>query len=661
MKKFKKIILFVYLLLFSNLLISGNLFNSVIIFLGPNLYFSLFSKLSQKSINKLFLVELLFWIVNIYFILVSNSGAWFLALNNLLWLLTSIKLIEVRNDFNNKNIILLLLLSIGTSSLFNISFLSNIIHIFSLFLLIYSLLAFNKYKSENITKQLIILISFLPLTLISFLSIPSPKPWLRINSKTLAKTGIRNELRPGDISNLAQSRDLVARVFFNNDLPKPQNRYWRVYVLDSFTNNTWISNTKFDEENIYKNDFLRNKNNITKEILNNERWIVEPNFIRQRPWSGTGNSNSNNLHITNKGVLLGNKELRKRVEYQIEHSTNSWREVSQKKINFNINEIENKSLFKLSKKWLKESSNQKEILEKAREWFSKGDFTYSINPGVLSTKSPYDEFLFKNKKGFCEHFAGSFALLMRYANIPARVVVGYQGGEIFNDAKDNRYILIDNSYAHAWNEIWIESKGWIRVDPTSWVYPERIQESVLLTNKDNPPLINLIRNINLQFISNLTNVDIKVSDFLEKISSRLRISKFSENIIINRIYSILFLLSTLLLSIIFLLLLESKNEKDYARTTLNIYLYLLNTFKLKKRKGETLKSFSLRFNKAYPEITKEINEIYRTYNFYKFKNKNLSKQKLLALYFKLVYFQIKVLTHIAINNRKPNHIKSIKS
>jgi len=103
MKKFKTIILFVYILLFSNLLLKQKLFSSVIIFLAPNLYFSVLSKLSQKNINKLSLVELLFWLVNIYFILINNFDAWFLALNNLLWLITSIKMIEVRNNYNNKN------------------------------------------------------------------------------------------------------------------------------------------------------------------------------------------------------------------------------------------------------------------------------------------------------------------------------------------------------------------------------------------------------------------------------------------------------------------------------------------------------------------------------------------------------------------------------
>ena len=104
---------------------------------------------------------------------------------------------------------------------------------------------------HNLLKNFVA-ISFVPLTLISFLIIPSPKPWLGLNSNNLAITGINNELRPGDISNLVQSEYLVARVFFSNDLPKPEDRYWRVFVLDSFEDNTWKSSTKFDKKHTTK-------------------------------------------------------------------------------------------------------------------------------------------------------------------------------------------------------------------------------------------------------------------------------------------------------------------------------------------------------------------------------------------------------------------------
>ena len=79
-------------------------------------------------------------------------------------------------------------------------------------------------------------------------------------------------------------------------------------------------------------------------------------------------------------------------------------------------------------------------------------------------------FLFNKKIGFCEHFASSFTLLMRAANIPSRVVIGYQGGEVLKNYQGRSYLLIDNSYAHAWSEVWLDDKGWIRVDPTEWIY-----------------------------------------------------------------------------------------------------------------------------------------------------------------------------------------------
>lgn len=649
MNKFKKIILFVYSLVFINLLICKNLFSSVIIFLLPNLYFSVFSKISPKNIYKLFSIEFIFWIANSYFILLSDINSWFLALNNLLWLLTSIKMIEVKNDINNKNIVLLLILCIGTSSLFNIGLVSNLINLISLILLIYSLLVFNRYKSGNIIKQFIVLFSFLPFTFLSFLNIPSPKPWLNQNLKTVTKTGISNKLSPGDISSLVKNKDLAARVFFSDNLPKPENRYWRVFVLDRFKNNAWYSNTNFDERIFSDRNFLNNDLNSYSKKVSSERWIIEPNNFKQRPWSGRGNS-INNLHITDNGVLLSSKESRTREEYFINHSKNTWRGVAPKEINFKFNEVNNKLILKLAKKWLKESSSTEEILEKSKEWFSKGDYSYSINPGVMNKESPYDDFLFIKKKGFCEHFAGTFALLMRYANIPARVVVGFQGGELFSDSKNKNYILIDNSYAHAWNEVWIKNKGWVRIDPTSWVFPDRIQESSLITQKNNSIFTKFQRNISLKYISYLTELNNRFSFLSEEVRLRLILPKFSENIIFNRIYYLLFFFSTLSINISIILLLDLKNKNNFLRKNLNIYFYLLRPFKIKRKKGETLKSFSLRFINYYPRMKNDIKKIYQLYYSYKFGNKSFSKYNLLVIYINLTYSQIRVLSYILVRN-----------
>ena len=203
---------------------------------------------------------------------------------------------------------------------------------------------------------------------------------------------------------------------------------------------------------------------------------------------------------------MASKELNKE-NYKISNSYDIWRKIPPNKPNKSFEEIKNKSLYKLSRKWAEESSNTQEIVEKAKQFFQK---LYLFNKSGLMNNDSYDDFLFRKKKGFCEHFAGSFALLMRYADIPVRVVIGYQGGEFMTDSQNNKFFLIDNSFAHAWNEIWIIDKGWVRVDPTSWVSPERIQESSLLGNRSNTRFIKR-STFNLNLTTNVTKLELTLT------------------------------------------------------------------------------------------------------------------------------------------------------
>jgi len=102
--------------------------------------------------------------------------------------------------------------------------------------------------------------------------------------------------------------------------------------------------------------------------------------------------------------------------------------------------------------------------------FNTEDFYYTLQPPPLG-RNPIDRFLFDTRRGFCEHYASSFAVMMRTAGIPARIVLGYQGGEL-NEAFD--YLIVRQADAHAWTEVWLEGVGWRRVDPTAAVAPERV-------------------------------------------------------------------------------------------------------------------------------------------------------------------------------------------
>ena len=115
-----------------------------------------------------------------------------------------------------------------------------------------------------------------------------------------------------------------------------------------------------------------------------------------------------------------------------------------------------------------------DIISEVLKMFREQEYFYTLQPPALEN-DVVDEFLFNTRRGFCEHYAGSFALLMRAAGIPARVVTGYQGGE-FNAV--GNYLIVRQSDAHAWNEVWLENRGWLRVDPTAAVSPSRIEQGL---------------------------------------------------------------------------------------------------------------------------------------------------------------------------------------
>ncbi len=116
--------------------------------------------------------------------------------------------------------------------------------------------------------------------------------------------------------------------------------------------------------------------------------------------------------------------------------------------------------------------------------FREQPFVYTLEPPKLADNA-VDEFLFETRKGFCEHYASAFTVLMRAAGIPARVVTGYQGGEL-NPLRG--YLLVRQSDAHAWSEVWIDGRGWVRVDPTAAVAPERIERGLIGSVGEDEPV-----------------------------------------------------------------------------------------------------------------------------------------------------------------------------
>ena len=114
------------------------------------------------------------------------------------------------------------------------------------------------------------------------------------------------------------------------------------------------------------------------------------------------------------------------------------------------------------------------VVEQALRFFHEQPFVYTLSPGV-ARGDPVEHFLFTSRRGFCEHYAGSFAVLMRLAGIPARIVTGYEGGS-YNPLAN--HWVVRQSDAHAWVEVWLPEKGWTRIDPTAAVPPERVERGI---------------------------------------------------------------------------------------------------------------------------------------------------------------------------------------
>ncbi len=129
----------------------------------------------------------------------------------------------------------------------------------------------------------------------------------------------------------------------------------------------------------------------------------------------------------------------------------------------------------LAKEMRGRAATDQEYIASVLDLFRQGGFEYTLTPPLLNLDS-VDDFLFNTKRGFCGHYASAFVTLMRAANIPARVVTGYQGGE-WNPIR--QYYLVRQSAAHAWAEVWLDGRGWTRVDPTAVVAPERLRRGLL--------------------------------------------------------------------------------------------------------------------------------------------------------------------------------------
>jgi transglutaminase-like putative cysteine protease len=308
----------------------------------------------------------------------------------------------------------------------------------------------------------------LPLMLVLFVFFPRlAGPIWSLTGPAQGSTGMSDRIAPGSISELALSREVAFRADFDGPLPPSPQRYWRGPVLWDNNGRSWNSGAPLPGLANRVTTFGPPLHYTVTLEPTDQRWL----FALDLPMS-----------VPEGAVQLPDYQLRRlqpvssrilyRASSQLRYNTGALSEAERQR-GLQLPDNITPRMRALVAQWESQGGNRASIVLQALRYFRQEPFYYTLNPPPLA-ENPVDQFLFESRRGFCEHYASAFATLMRIAGIPTRVVVGYQGGE-YNPM--GGYLIIRQSDAHAWNEVWLTGQGWVRIDPTAAVAPERIEQT----------------------------------------------------------------------------------------------------------------------------------------------------------------------------------------
>jgi len=284
-----------------------------------------------------------------------------------------------------------------------------------------------------------------------------------------AASGLSDSMSPGDIDHLALSDEVAFRVRFAAATPAPAERYWRGPVMHDFDGRTWRLSHSSSTAPLLEPQGRAYRYTVSLEP-HQHNWIFTLDWPSR--WDLPGGV------LTSDYTLVRREPVSRPIDVDATSYTHvHWSERLDnplRKRDTRLPANRNPRSLQLAQTLRSAHPDDMEYVRAVLAMFAQQPFYYTLTPPKLADNS-VDAFLFDTRRGFCEHYASAFAILMRAAGIPTRVVTGYQGG-IFNRFAD--YWIVRQSDAHAWDEVWIEGRGWLRVDPTAAIAPERVEHGL---------------------------------------------------------------------------------------------------------------------------------------------------------------------------------------
>ncbi len=333
----------------------------------------------------------------------------------------------------------------------------------------------------------VLAVGALPLLVVLFLFFPRLPPlWSVQLSGKQGTTGVSDSMSPGDFASLGQSSALAFRVEFADGRPPQDELYWRGLVFSDFDGVTWRRSEQqqwqWDSNQqtpTWVENALATAADKVKLDPNVYEIILEPtqqNWLYGLDYPFTQRQE---VSLTSNFTLLTNQPVTQQLRYQVLQFApmriDPLLNETARRINLALPKEGNPQARTLARQLFAQSgSDPVRYMQALERWIHQTDFRYTLSPPRLNDNR-IDEFLFDTKAGFCEHYSSSFTFMLRAAGIPARVVAGYQGGE---PSRGGNVWEVRQMDAHAWTEVWLEGQGWVRVDPTAFVAPERVEQGM---------------------------------------------------------------------------------------------------------------------------------------------------------------------------------------
>jgi protein-glutamine gamma-glutamyltransferase len=386
-------------------------------------------------------------------------------------------------------VIILACFVVATTFLFTIDPLTSIYNVLVLVIVVAALVGINHPESGvsswyHLRKAGTLVTQALPLMVVLFLLVPRLPPlWGMPLAQGQARTGMSDSMAPGEISRLSQSTEPAFRVEFDGPVPPPAQRYWRGLTYSWFDGRRWSQAVPQaldrDEYVYYPGKEIPGWYRSLIENRGQPQWryrvVLEPTRQRWLYALSVPFTEKPGVGLARDMRLVRDSDIDTPFDYRVDsyrlavsaEGLQDW----ERRFFTTLPPGASPRAAAMAKQWRAEAESDEALIQQILGWFRAEPFYYTLEPPLLGEHT-VDDFLFRTRRGFCEHYASSFAFMLRAAGVPSRIVAGYQGGEM-NPL--GSHLLIRQLDAHVWVEAWLPGRGWVEFDPTAAVAPSRIE------------------------------------------------------------------------------------------------------------------------------------------------------------------------------------------